>query len=51
VAATDIAQAQYDLLEFDRFSQSPNDGIALRFRSQVMRNFLSELADGRVAAN
>ncbi|MCU1325399.1 MAG: hypothetical protein JWN34_769, partial [Bryobacterales bacterium] len=30
----------YNLNEFDRFSQSPNDAIALRFRRDVMLEFL-----------
>ena len=36
VAETDIASANYNLLEFDRFAQSPNDAIALRFRLAVL---------------
>lgn len=36
VAEDDIANAEYDLLEFDRFTQSPNDGVALRFRLAVI---------------
>jgi len=38
VAENDIANADYDLLEFDRFAQSPNDGYALKFRLRVMLN-------------
>ncbi len=36
VAEEDITKADYDLLEFDRFAQSPNDGYALKFRLRVM---------------
>jgi hypothetical protein len=36
LAQADIAKASYDLIEFDRFSQSPNDGIAMRFRLRVV---------------
>ena len=35
-AEEDIASANYNLLEFDRFTQSPNDGIAMRFRLAVL---------------
>jgi len=35
-AALDIAEADYNLLEFDRYTQSPNDAIALRFRLAVI---------------
>ena len=41
-AESDIALADYDLLEFDRFTQSPNDGIALRFRLAVVDEQLYE---------
>jgi hypothetical protein len=39
-AQADIGQAAYDLLEFDRYSQSPNDGIAMRFRLRVINERL-----------
>ncbi len=39
-AENDDGRANYDLLEFDRLSQSPNDGVALRFRYQVLRKHL-----------
>lgn len=35
-AEEDIAQANYNFLEFDRFAQSPNDGFAMRFRLAVL---------------
>ena len=35
-AEKDISEANYGLLEFDRYAQSPNDGIALRYRLAVM---------------
>ena len=35
-AEKDITKADYDLIEFDRFAQSPNDGYALKFRLRVM---------------
>lgn len=51
-AEDDIASANYNLLEFDRFAQSPNDGIAMRFRLAVLDQelFDSELgfADKKV---
>ena len=39
-AEQDITQADYNLLEFDRFTQSPNDGIAMRFRLAVLDDIL-----------
>jgi hypothetical protein len=39
-AEDDIASANYNLLEFDRFAQSPNDGIAMRFRLAVLDQHL-----------
>ena len=36
IAETDISNADYDLLEFDRLTQSPNDALALRFRLAVI---------------
>lgn len=35
-AEEDIAKADFDLLEFDRLTQSPNDGVALKFRLAVV---------------
>ena len=35
-AEEDITNANYDLLEFDRYAQSPNDGYAIRFRLRIM---------------
>lgn len=35
-AECNIAEADYSLLEFDRYSQSPNDGIALKYRLAVI---------------
>jgi hypothetical protein len=45
IAEHDIASADYDLLEFDRYAQSPNDAIAIRYRLSVMddRLFNGEL--------
>lgn len=40
IAERDITQADYNLLEFDRFTQSPNDGIAMRFRLAVLDDIL-----------
>ena len=36
IAEDDIGQANYEQLEFDRLAQSPNDGIALRYRLAVL---------------
>jgi len=35
-AEVDITKADYDLIEFDRFAQSPNDGFAIKFRMKVL---------------
>ena len=35
-AEQDVAEAEYNLLEFDRYTQSPNDAIAMRFRLAVI---------------
>ena len=38
-AEADLAEANYDLIEFDRLSQSPNDGIAIEFRLETLMNY------------
>lgn len=35
-AEQDLTKANYDLIEFDRYAQSPNDGYAIRFRLKVL---------------
>lgn len=54
-AEGDIAQADYNLLEFDRFAQSPNDGIAMRFRLAVLDQEIFQgtlgFAEDRVLSN
>lgn len=40
IAEEDISKANYNLLEFDRFAQSPNDGTAMRFRLAVLDRHL-----------
>lgn len=45
LAEHDIASAEYDLLEFDRYAQSPNDAIAIRYRLSVMDD---RLYDGKL---
>ena len=37
LAETDVAKADYRLLEYDRLTQSPNDSVALRYRYAVLR--------------
>ncbi|TMM55125.1 DUF262 domain-containing protein [Sulfitobacter sabulilitoris] len=55
VAEEEISNAEYELLEFDRFSQSPNDGIAMRYRLAVMDRYLYRgalgFADDRVLSS
>jgi hypothetical protein len=36
MAEDDLASADYDLIEFDRYAQSPNDAGAVKFRLRVM---------------
>ena len=36
LAEENLAKADYDLIEFDRYAQSPNDAGALKFRLRVM---------------
>ncbi|MGW7208689.1 DUF262 domain-containing protein [Streptomyces sp. NPDC054837] len=40
VAEADLSEAQFELLEFDRYGQSANDGKALAYRVRVLSNFL-----------
>jgi hypothetical protein len=35
-AEQNITDANYNLIEFDRFSQSPNDGFAIKFRLKIL---------------
>lgn len=35
-AEKDITKANYDLIEFDRYTQSPNDAYAIKFRLQII---------------
>ena len=41
IAEENVRRADYDLLEFDRLAQSPNDGVALDFRYGVLANFIA----------
>ena len=36
IAEKDLTKADYDLIEFDRYAQSPNDGYAIRFRLRIL---------------
>jgi hypothetical protein len=36
LAETDLANADYELLEFDRYTQSPNDAYATQFRLSTL---------------
>jgi hypothetical protein len=40
LAEEDITNADYDMLEFDRLSQSPNDQQSIKFRARVLTHFL-----------
>ncbi|WP_281784118.1 DUF262 domain-containing protein [Sinimarinibacterium flocculans] len=37
VAEEDVSKVNFNLLEYDRLTQSPNDAVALRFRYAVLR--------------
>lgn len=39
-AEADLSEAQFELIEFDRYAQSANDGSALAYRVKVLLNFL-----------
>ncbi|MET7494122.1 DUF262 domain-containing protein [Streptomyces sp900116325] len=39
-AESDLSEAQFELIEFDRYGQSANDGSALAYRVKVLLNFL-----------
>lgn len=39
-AEADEGRGEYKLLEFDRLTQSPNDGVALRYRYAVLRQYV-----------
>lgn len=41
-AENDIASANYDLLEFDRLNQTPNDAFAMRFRLGTLSAYVTE---------
>jgi hypothetical protein len=46
-AEADLAKANYELLEFDRYTQSPNDAYAIQFRLTVLlrRAFKRKLSE------
>ena len=39
-AEKDVSNAKYNLLEYDRLTQSPNDAFALRYRYEVLRQYI-----------
>lgn len=45
-AEEDVSKANFNLLEYDRLTQSPNDALALRFRYAVLRQYIGP-EDGR----
>lgn len=40
VAESDLAKAEFPLLEFDRLSQTPNDASSIEYRLKVLKEFL-----------
>jgi hypothetical protein len=49
VAESDLAKAEFPLLEFDRLSQTPNDASSIEYRLKVMKEFLKWPAPVAVA--
>ena len=43
LAEDDISKAQYDLLEFDRYTQTPNDGYAMSLRLNILLGHVFDL--------
>ena len=41
IAEKDFPKAKYELLEFDRLTQSPNDSVAMKYRLKVLNDFLN----------
>ena len=41
LAENDLAKAQFELLEFDRLSQTPNDASSIEYRLKILRGFLT----------
>lgn len=44
MAEVDLAAANYDLMEYDRLVQSPNDSLALKFRYKILSDFMRQLS-------
>ncbi|MGA8614661.1 MAG: DUF262 domain-containing protein [Xanthobacteraceae bacterium] len=42
VAERDITKANYDLLEFDRLTQTPNDAYAIKLRTDLLERFVKK---------
>lgn len=40
LAEEDISKADYELLEFDRLTQTPNDSFAIKFRLELLEKFV-----------
>ncbi len=43
VAETDMSLANYDLIEFDKYVQTPNDAYAVRLRLSILIKFMREV--------
>lgn len=46
IAEDDLAKADWELLEYDRLSQTPNDASAIEFRLKTIRKHLLGITDG-----
>ena len=45
VAESDLSKADWELLEYDRLSQTPNDASAIEFRLKTLRKHLLGIAE------
>ena len=51
IAQNDFSAADYDLLEFDRFIQAPNDAYALKIRFSILMNKIFDRPWNVIAGN
>lgn len=47
-AEANLEKADYDLIEFDKYAQSPNDGYAIKFRLKVLLERVFKKRDVRI---
>src|SRR5262249_32634792 len=49
VAESDLSKADWELLEYDRLSQTPNDASAIEFRLKTLRKHLFGMSEDAAA--